>query len=149
MERKFPSYFENFTMPVGAREERLTVYRACQTGKADNESFMSTYEENGFKCPDDMDIDDPGVYSLSVYEKPKDVKRFAAMTSSFHVPYAIAIGETAPKHGLIQPTRERTGRRGSHVDWWLYENASPQDEFSVVDDFDAYLKQYRKEKNPL
>lgn len=147
MEKTFPSYFNNFVMPNGAREECRTVYRACRTGKADRESFISTYEENGFKCPDNMRDDDPGVYSLSVYERPQDVKRFAAMTSSFHVPYAIAIGETNPKHGIIQPTKERTGKRTSHIDWWLYENASPQDEFSVIKNFSDYLTQYRKERS--
>ena len=37
---------------------------------------------------------DPGQYSLSTFEKPTDVKRFAGVMSDMKVPYQIAIGKT-------------------------------------------------------
>ena len=37
IEKKFPSYFENFEIPEWAREQELEVYRACATQKADHE----------------------------------------------------------------------------------------------------------------
>jgi hypothetical protein len=42
-------------------------------------SFVPTYEERGCKIYEGEDSKDPGIYSLSTYAKPKDVKRFAAM----------------------------------------------------------------------
>lgn len=35
---------------------------------------------------------DPGQYSLSSFEKPKDVKRYAGVMSDMKVPYQIAVG---------------------------------------------------------
>lgn len=76
--KKFPSYFENFEMPKWAREQELEVYRACATGKADEQSFLNSYEENGFQISAGGEIDNPQEYSLSVYLKFRDVKRFMA-----------------------------------------------------------------------
>ena len=59
----------------------------------------------------------------------------------------IAVGETNPTHGLVQRTRERTKKRTSHVDWWLYKDASPYDEFEIIADFEEYLQNYMKERD--
>lgn len=147
MKGKFPDYFNNFKLPEGAREETLTVYRACKSGKCDKASFQPTFEEQGCSLGPLDDPCDPSMYSLSTYLKPKDIKRFAAMDSDMHVPYKIAIGKTEPKCGLIQPTKERKKKsKSSHVDWWLYEDAKPYREFSLIDDFDQHLIEYKKEK---
>ena len=127
-------------MPVGAHEENITVYRACKTGECDEESFKPSYEENGYNVYPFLPEDDPSQYSLSTFEKPKDVKRFAGVMSDINEPYKIAIGQTIPEFGLVQRTRERTGKKGSHVDWWLYKDAKPHTVFSLIDDFDEYLK---------
>ena len=86
---------------------------------------MNSYEQNGFRVDPMLDEDDPRQFSLSTYEKPKDVKRFASMDSDMHVPFKIAIGFTVPVYGLAQRTRERIKKRDSHVDWWLYKDATP------------------------
>ena len=54
-EKKFPSYFKNFEIPEWAREQELEVFRACATGKVDRESFMNSFEENGYKISKDGD----------------------------------------------------------------------------------------------
>lgn len=136
-EKKFPSYFANFEMPEWAREQKLEVFRACATGKVDKESFLNTFEENGFKVSVDGTVDDPQEYSLSSYTKYKDVKRFMTIDSRFGVPFKIAKGITNPIHGICLETKEwkkKLGEkyRGSHVDWWLYENAEPWKEFEEV-----------------
>lgn len=74
-EKKFPSYFENFEIPEWAREQELEVYRACATGRVDKESFLNSYEENGYKISINGDATDPQEYSLSTYLKFRDVKR--------------------------------------------------------------------------
>ena len=86
-EKKFPSYFKNFEIPEWAREQELEVFRACATGKVDRESFMNSFEENGYKISKDGDENDPQEYSLSTYIKFRDVKRFMAMDSRYGVPY--------------------------------------------------------------
>lgn len=138
-EKKFPSYFENFVMPEWAREQELEVYRACATGKPDKESFMNSYEEKGCHISADGEIDDPQQYSLSTYTKFRDVKRFMSMDSRYGIPFVIAKGITNPIHGICLETKEwRKNQgikyKGSHVDWWLYEDTEPWIEFKEVKD---------------
>ena len=136
-EKKFPSYFENFTMPEWAREQELEVYRACATGKVDHASFLNSYEENNFRIRSGGSESDPQEYSLSTYTKFKDVKRFMSIDSRYGVPFVIAKGITKPIHGICLETKEWKRKqglkyRGSHVDWWLYEDATPWIEFKEV-----------------
>ena len=136
-EKVFPSYFANFKIPEWAREQELSVYRACRTGKIEKESFLNTYEQNGFCVEVGKANDDPSQYSLSSYTKYKDVKRFMTMDSEYGVPFLIAHGITNPVHGICLETKEWKKQlgmkyKGSHVDWWLYQNAQPWLEFEEV-----------------
>lgn len=146
IEKKFPDYFQRFNLPEGAREESIRVYRACRNGKCDKDSFMPSFEEKGFVLNPLADATDPGQYSLSTFEKPNDVKRFASLISDMKVPYTIAVGETNPRHGLAQRTRERTKKKTSHVDWWLYKDATPYEEFELIVDFEKHLQAYMRER---
>lgn len=147
-EKKFPSYFSNFELPKEAKCQHIRVYRACKTETVDKESFLPTYEENGYNHGA-HDPSDPSVYALSTYEEPKDVKRFADLTKHYDPPYKIAIGKTEPDCGPSQRTRERKPKRkcNSHVDWWLYENANPHEHFNIIDDFINYFENYEKERS--
>lgn len=145
--RMFPEYFEQFNMPPQeAREEIIEAYRACRTNKLERESFLSTYEENGFKffCEDDQY--DPSTFSMSVYEKPRDVKRFAVTNSDMRPPYAIAKGNTLPIYGKVLRTKEyKAGyKKSSHIDWWLYQDAEPYNDFELIDDFKEYLEERKR-----
>lgn len=131
-------------MPKGAKGQRIEVYRACRTNQIERESFLNSYEENGWRCSPGAEQDDPGEYSLSTYEKPKDVRRFAITNSEFKPPIKIAKGFTEPECGLSQKTKERTGRRTSHVDWWLYEQALPWKHFELIPDFKKFFEEYKK-----
>ena len=75
------------------------------------------------------------------------MKRFAGAMSDMQVPYQIAVGNTNPIYGVVQRTKERTKKRTSHVDWWLYKDASPYDEFTIIADFDEYLQNYIRERD--
>ena len=69
------------------------------------------------------------------------LKRFVGAILDMKVPYQIAIGNDKPKawSGYVL-TRERK-KKVVHVDWWLYENATPYDEFEVFVDFEnRFLK---------
>lgn len=142
----FPDYFERFELPDGAREQSINVYRACRSGKCDADSFLPSFEEAGYKLNPLADPKDPSQYSLSTYEKPNHIKRFASMTSELKVPYTIAKGVTAPQYGVSQRTCERKARSQSHVDWWLYKDATPYEVFEVLPDFEGHLKEYIKER---
>ena len=149
LKKIFPEYFSLFELPEGAHEEAIKVYRACRTGQCDKESFLPTYEERGFQYFEHDNPQDPGIYSLSTYENPKHIKRFAAMNSDFLVPYKIAVGYTEPEYGLVQRTSERKPQKrcGSHIDWWLYQNANPQEVFELIPDFEEYLDEFLKERD--
>ena len=142
--RFYPKCFENFKMPECAKEEEITVYRACKTGKCDCISFTPSYKERNLD--EESDLSNPGLYSLSTYEKPMHVKRFAKLTSEYNKPYTIAIGRTEPSCGEVQRTRERvvSKKNTSHVDWWLYENAKPHKYFDMIDDIEKHIEEYKR-----
>ena len=100
---------------------------------------MNSFEENGFKVLEYSEKYRASAYSLSTYTKIKDVKRFMTMTSEFKVPFIIAKGTTEPAYGVCIETRfwkKQLGDKkykGSHVDWWLYEDATPWLVFKEVD----------------
>ena len=142
IEKAFPAYFEKINLPIWARPQELRVYRACATGKIDKASFLNSYEENGFSVMPGADESDPSQYSLSTYEKYKDVRRFMKMTSKYHVPFTIAEGITNPEYGICLSTREWKQHLGeksksSHVDYWLYRDATPWLDFHLTAGEDA------------
>lgn len=143
LRKKFPSYFENFEIPKWAEEQELLVYRACRTGEVDRGSFLNSYEEAGFKISMGADKADPKQYSLSTYLKFKDTKRFMTMTNEYGKPFVIAKGITEPMFGpclidkIWNAKRRENGEKikkskNSHVNWWLYEDATPWECFEVV-----------------
>ncbi len=141
LEREFPEYSEKY-IPNDAEEKSLLVYRACKTMKCDKESFMDTYEENGYKIKTG-NREDPENYSLSVYTQPKDVKRFVSMNADHPKPYKIAKGGTEACCGVIRCSENK---RSSHVDWWLYKAATPYVHFEIIPNFMEYIKKSKKGK---
>lgn len=109
------------------------------------ESFTPTFEEQGCRYLEGDNPKNPGLYSLSTAEKPKDIKRFVKFNSEYQKPYKIAIGKTDTSCGLVQRTREREkNRKDSHVDWWLYEKSEPYKFFEMIDDFESYYEEFKK-----
>lgn len=145
----FPSYFSNFSykIPLAAKEQTLEVYRACPTRKLERESFLNTYEQNGFKVTADKSEEDPQEYCLSTYAKLKDVKRFVTIDSKYQPPWALAKGHTTAEGGMSCQTKEwKVGYHGSHVDYWLYECAEPWTAFELIDYDEEYEKVVSKRK---
>lgn len=147
MKEVFPDYLDKFDLSKIARKESIKVYRACRSGKCDKASFLPSFEEKGCDTNLLSDPEDPSEYSLSTYENPKHIQRFASLTSDMQVPYKIAIGETEPQYGLVQRTKERKpGHKSSHVDWWLYKDATPYHAFKIIDNFETYYENYKQGK---
>ncbi len=116
IKKNFPDYFKHFQFPFGTCELSLLVYRACKTKKIERASFLSTYEERGGQL-DSSEINNPSMYSMSVYENPKDVRRFTLIRNN-HVTsqFKIAIGYTLPKYGVVCRSNGLKKRKSSHVD---------------------------------
>lgn len=128
----FPAYFSNFTIPDAAKEQEISVYRACPTRTIEPASFLNTYEENGNAISPNGDLADPQEYCLSTYIRLKDIKRFVIIDSKHQPPWTLAKGSTNPEDGPSCKTSEWKQTRNSHVDWWLYLGAKPWESFKEV-----------------
>ena len=138
LKKKFPSYFPVELLPIGAKEQELEVYRVCKWGKVEAAAFLTSYEEYlrnpGLKEFDADKSQDIGNYSLSCYQGTKDAIR-SLHCFTRHEPRAIlSKGVTTPAYGPSQLTIDREKRKNgkSHVDWWLYEGATPHLSFKEV-----------------
>lgn len=40
--------------------------------------------------------------------------------------------------------KERKPKSASHVDWWLYDNATPEEAFEIISDFEEHLAEYKR-----
>lgn len=133
MKKCFPSYFQNFSLPGCAREQSISVYRACPTRKMEEASFLNSYEENGFTIAAGAKEDDPQQYCLSTCERLRDIHRFVAIDSRYSPPFTLARGTTHSACGVSCRTKDwKPKHKGSHVDWWLYVGATPWEHFSEV-----------------
>lgn len=138
-EKRFPDDIHS-KIPNGAKEERIKCYRACKTNDVDTESFIPSYVEWNYIFPKPELKDDPSAYALSLYERFKDIKRFSAVNVNCKKPYKIAVGYTEPCCGLSQRTKERTGKKTSHIDWWLFDDAKPHEHFKIINDLETWCK---------
>lgn len=124
LKKKFPKGFPVERLPEGAKEENIVAYRICRSGKVEAASFLPTYLDEISKVKE-IDDEDMGYYSLSVFEKASEAKRMLKFFRGKQ-PCAIAAkGVTDASCGMTQRTKERTGKKTSHIDWWLYEGATP------------------------
>lgn len=135
VEKKFPSFFPENIIPEDAEYREEKVYRICRWGKIDKDAFISTYEEyiRGNIQNKDLDLSDPGTYSTSTFFNKRDARGILKCITRYKPAAIVALGKTNPEYGPIQVTKNRTGQKNSHVDWWLFEQADPSDEFEEVD----------------
>ena len=147
MKKVFPAYFCNFQLPAAAKEQKIAVYRACRTHKLERESFLCTYEENGFRIKVGGKEDDPQEYCMSTYAKLKDVRRFVVADSKYQPPWTLAKGHTTVKDGVLCGTKEgKEKHKSSHVDDWLYEGAEPWTAFELIDYDEEYERTISKRR---
>ena len=133
LRRKYPPGFPVEDLPKGAKEERIDVYRVCRSGKVEPSSFLPTYLDELAKTKEnDGEEHDIGYYAMSTFFKENDAKRALKFFRGKQPCAILAIGYTEPSCGLCQRTRERKKNAKSHVDWWLYQNASPHSFFQEI-----------------
>lgn len=132
MQKKFPSYFHeeanihNIDIPPkdSVSAPPISVYRACPTNKIEKESFLNSYEENGFKVLKGLE-GNPSAYSMSVYTEKKYLKRFTTINNPYKNPLKIAKGTLSPEIGVWKQGK------GGHVDFWQYEGANVHNHFGL------------------
>lgn len=131
--KEFPPGFPVDSLPSGAKEQRIEVFRICRTGKVESDSFLPSYLDELSQTKEHFnEAFDIGHYSLSTFWKLKEAEKKLRFFRG-HQPCAIlAKGVTEPVCGVCQKTRERTGKKSSHVDWWLYVDACPHIYFKEV-----------------
>lgn len=138
---RFPDYYKDDVISriiEISEETELEVYRICKNGLVNEDSFKTTYEENlynhmkAFGMLNTTEIDDLlGEYSLSTYTKERDARRMLGLFSKRNPAAIIAKGKTDKEEGLFAYTKNYKRNKNSHVDWWLFKNATPHIHFKV------------------
>lgn len=131
----FPNNFVTEILPKEAKKENKFVYRIIKSGTINRESFFSTYEEikKGLIPPKKrMDFNDPGIYSTSCNIDYSEAEYMLKLFMRHYPRPLIAEGVTENTCGPCQLTSERKQDNTTHVDWWIYEKAQPQEHFKEV-----------------
>ena len=136
IKKKFPTYFPVDKLPKEAKEEEIEVFRACFYGFC-SKSFLSYYEEwkNCKSKPKGYNEEYIGTYSMSCYEDIKDLNKMLRVFK-IHSKYnnlVLSKGKTNIECGMILKAKDKNDS-GSHVDFFLYENAEPIKYFKVIKD---------------
>lgn len=80
-----------------------------------------------------MNLNNPEIYSTSCNMTYSEAEYVLDLIMRHHPRAFIAEGETEGTCGPCQLTSEREKeRKGTHVDWWIYEETAPQMYFSEV-----------------
>lgn len=128
----FPDNFDREILPKEVKYENKPVYRIIKYGTINRDAFISSYEEvlKGLRPAPKIGIDlgDPGTYSTSCNMKYSEAEY---MLNVFMRHY-IAKGITECRCVPCQLTSEREERSDTHVDWWIYKDANPQNYFEKV-----------------
>ncbi|MCI9337906.1 MAG: hypothetical protein HFH93_10290 [Lachnospiraceae bacterium] len=131
----FPEKFETDILPQGAKKENKSVYRVIKYGTINRDSFIGTYEEiqrGLIPRKKRMNLDDPGLYSTSCNIEYSEAQYAMNIFMRHHPKVFIAKGQTEGSCGPCQLTSEREERNDTHVDWWIYQEAEPQNYFNEV-----------------
>lgn len=140
IKNKFPNYIpinllENELDNI--KETEMEVYRVCKYGYIDK-SFITTYEEDLLETNNNIDKHDKndiGTYSMSCYQKQKDARRIFNMFKKFDEykdTICMSKGITKNEIGIISATKNRTKKKDSHIDFWLYKDTKPIKYFSIT-----------------
>lgn len=79
-----------------------------------------------------MDLNNPGTYSTSCNMEYSEAEYMLKVFMRHYPRPFIAEGVTEATCGPNQLTSEREERDDTHVDWWIYKDANPQNYFREV-----------------
>lgn len=145
----FPPEFVDEILPKGLVPQIIDVYRICTRGIIDKTAFLSTYEEICLNLkpkprPQKWEkmIHDPGTYSTSCYEEKNDVINALKCLTAYYPNPILIQGHASFEYGPFQRTSERKVQNDSHVDWWIFKDAYPNEcgQFQIVETMDEVLE---------
>lgn len=129
----FPKNFETEILPVTEiNSTELPVYRIIKSGEINRDAFLSTWEER--KEQAELDESDPGTYATSCNSDLEVLERLLKRMMRYHPNPIIAKVVTKVTCGPSQRTQERTLKKTSHVDWWIYDQSTPELHFTEVEE---------------
>ncbi|MCI6058627.1 MAG: hypothetical protein MR701_02090 [Clostridiales bacterium] len=118
---KFPNYFPEGCPPKDAISKEEVVYRVCKNDPITRKDFASYYELGKGKH-------DVKHYGVSVFSNCGEAKTICLMPN--HRQEFVAKGKTVEECGVIKATP--SNKNSSHITWWLYEEARPQEHFNAI-----------------
>ncbi len=141
LDKRYPDFFKNISVPEVAQFQEIEVYRFCVEGVINRRAFDSSYADkyitkvnSGLRI--DVDSNKPGEYSTSVYYDIQDLLMKKSVFTKNRPKTIIAKGITDVTCGPCAITAEWKKCNDSHVDWWIFEEAHPEVFFSEVKDND-------------
>lgn len=120
----YPSYFPNNCPPEDAQFLEVEAYRGCQNNNVTRDDFRSYYELG--KSHSKLEA-----YGVSLFTDFKVVQVMRNMPNfRLNHPY-ISKGITSIDCGAIKQTGKT---HPSHITWWLYEDATPEKYFQIIEE---------------
>ena len=122
------------------KDVKYNVYRVAKTGKIEEDTFDSTYEEikkEIIPCFNKK-LEEIGTYSTSTHIDKRDSLKFLKLQKKKYSPPACLIyGEIS--YGKTRYIPEKT--HNSHVDWWIFEGCKQkiieENFFKICDEGDG------------
>ena len=112
--KKFPDYFPKNCPPTDAVENEIQAYRICKSNPvAHSDKF----------------------YGVSLFTDANEAKAIAKMPN--HKNEFIAVGITKAECGVVKHTPPYSNPASSHITWWLYEGAKPENYFTIMEENDG------------
>ena len=134
----FPPDFADKILPKGIPQLVLQVYRVCKYDTIDRRAFLSTYEETmqGLRPKGrswQRELKKPGTYATSCSCDMEEIQGTLNCLQMYNPPAFIMKGEAAFELGPQRKTPGADGRETTHIDWWLYKDADPSDQFQRIE----------------
>ena len=127
----FPKNFETDILPNNVEYVSYHAYRILKEGKLNRKAFISTFEEFKDKKykPRGFNPSSPDTYSTSLFSNIDDIKNILKIMLRHNPPAIIAEGITEPCCGPC-----KKDNYSSHISWWIFEDASPETYFKVIEE---------------
>lgn len=133
----FPENFETELLPITQEDSKeLDVYRIIKRGVLNREAFIGSMEESerglvNKKYPPH----NCGSYGTSCNENLEEIYYLIDTFMSKKPKVEVAKGKTVVCCGPSQRTKDRDPSHASegHVDWWIYDEAQPQEHFELIE----------------
>ena len=127
----FPDNFEADILPNDAEFAQYKAFRILKHGVLDRTAFISSFEEfkdSERKPARPLDPRSASTYSTSLFSDFRDAEGLLKCMCRHYPRPSIAEGITEHSCGPCKKSYN-----SSHIDWWIFKDASPEKFFKVVE----------------